>query len=1305
MKKHLTILFCLLLWSCPSLLWGQQVTITNSNVSCFGGNDGCATAVVTGSSAGQIGYVWSTGDTTATICNLDTGTYMVTITDTIAAVPPGTINLYAEDFDGTHNWSLSNATGTNSASPNVWQVNDEEGGVAPTGCGVGNNGDSTLHITCTSLFCGSLITGAVYNATEESNIRAESPVFSTVGFSGSTLSFDFIANGDALLDNASLLYNAGAGWVVLDPSLKSNVCISGQGEWTAYSITLPAACDNNPTVQIAFNWTNNADNIGTDPSIAINNIVVSNITTGTTFQVNTVVASTTITQPQFAVAASIDSIAGVTCAGDSNGLVNLAVSGGTLPYSFLWSNGDTAQNINNIAQGAYTVTITDNNGCTALDTAVVPLLGLITLTIDSTQNPLCNGDSTGVIFASAIGDTTLLNCSSSVVRLNEFLYRPGNGLNNGTDPNTGEYIELIGPPGADISCYVLSDGDWTITLPQGTIIPSDGFFTIGNDIVWGTGTFDLDAENCNCFTEGPSGSGRGLLILTDGGESIALFDAGGTFVDGVVYGSPSAGNQPFGTTIGTIGLTGCVNAVTFPAATAYSTAPGGMQPNTALVRDPDGSGNWVPQVGGSVNACNNVGSAGAGGAITYSWNTGDTTALLSGVPAGTYTVIATNALGCSDTATTTLTEPALLTSTALGFDVACMGNSTGGIDLTVAGGTLPYTFAWSNGGTTEDLIGIPAGTYCVTITDANGCMAFLCDTIMEDSLDIPFDTLSICAGDSIQLLVNTTVTDIVWTPADSLSNDTIINPWANPTVTTTYTVTYNSPTGCVMTDSVVVVVGGSASLVSLAMTTEPACFGDTTGSIMITSSIGGLFYNWNTGDTTANLTNIPAGNYTLIATDSISCIDTLVVTINQPDSLQLTMGTVTDVTCKSGSDGAIGAATVIGGTAGYAYLWSDAGASTTDSLNNLGAGLYILTVTDANGCTVVGTATVNEPLDSISIGYTAVPVSCGNTNDGSATALPINGVGAYSYQWDASAGSQTGATATGLPSGTYTVTVTDALGCTATALGIFVPANVAIDTNSITLVAVDSMLECDLAPTGILRVNTVNNYTYLWSNGSTNQQADGLAAGPYAVTVSNNQNCSVVLYDTITAPFVPTINPYIDVFNNTSSSGASGEVFNIGAGNDQSSLGVQYDWTVSDANAVIVNPLQANSTVSASSSGTYRLSLTASASDATACQDTGSVVLVIESVFLGMPTAFTPNGDGVNDLYRPIGLTGEDIINFKIYNRWGQIVYNGDNLENDGWDGTFQGTAQPTEEYVFVLEYRIGNQAPQARKGGFTLVR
>ncbi|MCP4439015.1 MAG: T9SS type A sorting domain-containing protein [Aureispira sp.] len=200
-------------------------------------------------------------------------------------------------------------------------------------------------------------------------------------------------------------------------------------------------------------------------------------------------------------------------------------------------------------------------------------------------------------------------CASATLAFNEINYRPL--TNNGQNPDAGDMIELIGPPGMDLSCFVLTDGDWTITFPPGSIIPADGLFTIGNDNVHGAGTFDLDAENCGCFTDGPSGDG--LLILTDGGEYVSLFDASGTFVQGIMYGSPSAGNTPpngsltTGGVINTIGAAGCPASVTIPGAGSFETAPGGVAAGTSLIRDPDGSGAWTTQAGGSMNDCNVAG--------------------------------------------------------------------------------------------------------------------------------------------------------------------------------------------------------------------------------------------------------------------------------------------------------------------------------------------------------------------------------------------------------------------------------------------------------------------------------------------------------------------------------------------------------------------------------------------------------------------------------------------------------------------------------------------------------------------------
>jgi hypothetical protein len=183
--------------------------------------------------------------------------------------------VYSEYFTGTHNWSLNVPTGINNSTPNVWVVNANEGGVTPPGCGIANNGNNTLYVTCTSMFCGSFITGAVYNASITSNTRAESPSFSTVGFTNLSLKFNFISIGDGLNDNASLLYDDGTGWQVLVNSFKSPICGGGQGKWTEYSIDLPISAENNPNFKIAFNWTNNNDNIGSDPSIAVDDVIIS----------------------------------------------------------------------------------------------------------------------------------------------------------------------------------------------------------------------------------------------------------------------------------------------------------------------------------------------------------------------------------------------------------------------------------------------------------------------------------------------------------------------------------------------------------------------------------------------------------------------------------------------------------------------------------------------------------------------------------------------------------------------------------------------------------------------------------------------------------------------------------------------------------------------------------------------------------------------------------------------------------------------------------------------------------------------
>lgn len=300
--------------------------------------------------------------------------------------------VYSENFtSGGTGWNLNVNTGTNGSTPNQWEVNDFEGGVTPPGCGVASNGNNTLHITCTSLFCGSLITGAVYNASQTSNKRVESPIINTTGYSTLTLKFNFISLGDGVLDNASVWYNDGSGWQQLSASIKSSICGTGQGQWTAYSAALPSSCNNNANLKIAFNWTNNSDNIGTDPSVAIDDLII------------------TAPSPLSALATKTD----VLCNGLCTGSATVTPSGGTGPYTYSWTpTGGSSATASSLCTGNYVCTVTDGaSATTTVSVNIAEPTALLAST--SLTNVTCNGGNNGSASVNVSGGTPIYTYSWS----------------------------------------------------------------------------------------------------------------------------------------------------------------------------------------------------------------------------------------------------------------------------------------------------------------------------------------------------------------------------------------------------------------------------------------------------------------------------------------------------------------------------------------------------------------------------------------------------------------------------------------------------------------------------------------------------------------------------------------------------------------------------------------------------------------------------------------------------------------------------------------------------------------------------
>ena len=474
-----------------------------------------------------------------------------------------------------------------------------------------------------------------------------------------------------------------------------------------------------------------------------------------------------------------------------------------------------------------------------------------------------------------------------------------------------------------------------------------------------------------------------------------------------------------------------------------------------------------PTCAGLSNGFISVNATGTSSPFNYIWSNGSTGSNITNLAAGSYSVTISDALGCSETLNFNLAAPQALNAGVSSVPVNCFGAASGSASVNVSGGTSPYAYAWNTSPiqNTAQISNVPAGNYTVNITDANGCSFSSGVTITQPSVPIVVAATATSAAcsqnDGTATAVvsgNTSAVQYLW--SNGQTSATATNLAAG-----NYSVTITSA-GC--SAQTTVSVNNTNAPVINQVSSSPQCFGANTGSIstIITGGTQPYQYLWSNGGSGTSQTGLAAGNYTFIVIDNVGCQASIAVTLTQPNPINIAL-TATPTSCSGTPQGAVNA-TVSGGTQPYLYSWSNGSGGT--SINNLSAGNYALSITDANGCAADASVQVINP-DGV-VAY-AIPydVNCLGGSDGSVEVYVTEGTPPYSYEWN------NGATGTpyltNLEEGEYNCVITDAAGCTYTTSAI-------VDSPQGNLPDILGMAAVDPFSLQTYSVGTINGATLTW---------------------------------------------------------------------------------------------------------------------------------------------------------------------------------------------------------------------------------
>lgn len=572
---------------------------------------------------------------------------------------------------------------------------------------------------------------------------------------------------------------------------------------------------------------------------------------------------------------------------------------------------------------------------------------------------------------------------------------------------------------------------------------------------------------------------------------------------------------------------------------------------------------------GGNNGTINLTPSGGTAPYTFNWGGGITTEDRTSLVAGVYSCTVTDVNTCTVSTSATITQPSALSAVTTVSNVSCFGGNNGAINLTLAGGAPPYIFNWGGGITTEDRVGIPAGVYTCTITDANGCVTVKTSTVTQPATALNANTIVTnvsCFGSStgaINLTASGGTAPYTFNWGGGITTEDRFSLVAG-----VYTCTVTDVNTCTVT-ALATVTQPASALSGATTVINVSCFGGNNGAINLTASggTGPYTFNWGGGITTEDRTGLIAGVYTCTITDINACTAIASATVTQPASVLSAATVVTNVSCFGANNGAINL-TPSGGTTPYTFNWG--GGITTEDRTGLVAGVYSCTVTDVNTCTVVTSATVTQPTLALSASTTVTNVLCFGGSTGAINLTPAGGTTPYTFNWG---GGITTEDRTGLIAGVYTCTVTDVNACVTT-----VTSTITQPASAITASTTVTNVSCFGTSTGAINLTPSGGaapYTFNWTGGITTEDRVNLASGTYSCLITDANTCTTSISATVTQPSVLTANSVLSTSINCN--GGSGVVTVNASGGTPTYSGTgtftvvagTYTYTVTDFNGCV----------------------------------------------------------------------------------------------------------------------------------------